>query len=147
MRGAALQMARRLPPLKDVDLIMATNMLSLADMRALLPPGHPPLLVYFHENQFSYPLAPGESMDYQFGFTDITTALAAERVLFNSRTHRDSFFSKLPGFLKMMPEYRPNWAVEAIRSKARVLYPGCRFPAPRARRRWSAAAVSILPGS
>jgi glycosyltransferase involved in cell wall biosynthesis len=68
-------------------------------------------------------------MDYQFGFTDITTALAAERILFNSRTHSDSFFSKLPGFLKMMPEYRPNWVVEAIRSKAGVLYPGCRFPA------------------
>jgi glycosyltransferase involved in cell wall biosynthesis len=68
-------------------------------------------------------------MDYQFGFTDITTALAAERVLFNSRTHSDAFFSKLPDFLKMMPEYRPNWVVEAIRSKAGLLYPGCRFPA------------------
>jgi len=68
-------------------------------------------------------------MDYQFGFTDITTALAADRVIFNSRTHRAAFFKALPAFIKMMPEYRPGWVVEEIRSKADVLYPGCRFPA------------------
>jgi glycosyltransferase involved in cell wall biosynthesis len=103
--------------------------MSLSDFKVLSKGQCPPALVYFHETQLTYPLAPGEHMDYQFGFTDITTALAAESVLFNSRTHSDSFFSKLPGFLKMMPEYRPNWAIEAIRSKAGVLYPGCRFPA------------------
>ena len=38
--------------------------------------GLPPALVYFHENQLTYPLAPGESLDLHFGFTNITTALA-----------------------------------------------------------------------
>jgi hypothetical protein len=103
--------------------------MSLSDYKTLSPGVCPPALVYFHENQLTYPLAPGEHMDYQFGFTDITTALAADRVLFNSRTHCDAFFLRLPGFLKMMPEYRPNWVVDQIRSKADVLYPGCRFPA------------------
>lgn len=74
-------------------------------------------------------LAPGEHMDYQFGFTDITTALVAERILFNSKTHRDAFFTHLPGFLSMMPERRPLWLVNQLREKAGVLYPGCRFPA------------------
>jgi glycosyltransferase involved in cell wall biosynthesis len=59
----------------------------------------------------------------------MTTALAADRILFNSRTHRDAFFSLLPGFLKMMPEYRPMWLVDQIRAKAGILYPGCRFAA------------------
>jgi glycosyltransferase involved in cell wall biosynthesis len=102
--------------------------MSLSDYKTLSKGTCPPTLVYFHENQLTYPLAPGEHMDYQFGFTDITTALAANRVLFNSRTHRDAFFSRLPDFLRMMPEYRPNWVVDEIRSKADVLYPGCRFP-------------------
>jgi glycosyltransferase involved in cell wall biosynthesis len=89
--------------------------------------------VYFHENQLTYPLAPGEAMDFQFGFTDITTALCADRVLFNSQFHFDAFFEQLPGFIKMMPEFRPMWCVERIRDKAGVLYPGCRFPALQSR--------------
>ena len=72
------------------------------------------------------------------GFTDITTALAAERVVFNSRTHLDRFFDALPGFLNMMPDCRPNWVAEPIRRKACVIHPGCRFArtgdAPRPRR-------------
>jgi glycosyltransferase involved in cell wall biosynthesis len=66
-------------------------------------------------------------MDYHFGFTDITTALAADRILFNSHTHFNAFFRKLPDFLSMMPEYRPKWVVDEIRNKADVLYPGCHF--------------------
>jgi glycosyltransferase involved in cell wall biosynthesis len=77
----------------------------------------------------TYPLAPGETIDFQFGFTDITTALAAQRVLFNSRTHLEAFFSILPDFLNMMPEFRPEWVCEAIRKKAGMVYPGCQFPA------------------
>ena len=48
--------------------------------------------------------------------------------LFSHHTHFDAFFSALPGFLKMMPEYRPHWVIDEIRAKAKVLYPGCRFP-------------------
>jgi glycosyltransferase involved in cell wall biosynthesis len=129
MRGAALYFAKKIPSLESYDALITTDLMSLSDYKTLSPGVCPPALVYFHENQLTYPLAPGEHMDYQFGFTDITTALAAARVLFNSRTHCDAFFLRLPGFLKMMPEYRPNWVVDQIRSKADVLYPGCRFPA------------------
>lgn len=68
-------------------------------------------------------------MDFHFGFTDITSALAADRIRFNSHTHFDAFFNALPGFLNMMPDYRPLWIIESLRSKAGVLYPGCDFPA------------------
>jgi glycosyltransferase involved in cell wall biosynthesis len=107
---------------------MVTNLMSLSDFRAVTGFGCPPALLYFHENQMTYPLAPGESMDYQFGFTDITSALSARRVLFNSKTHFEAFFQGLTPFLKMMPEYRPNWVIAEIRRKSGVLYAGCRFP-------------------
>jgi glycosyltransferase involved in cell wall biosynthesis len=129
MRGAALYFIKKIRSLDRYDGLITTNLMSLSDFKALSKNDCPPALVYFHENQLTYPLAPGEQMDYQFGFTDITTALAADRILFNSRTHRDAFFSGLPVFLRMMPEYRPNWVLEEIRSKASVLYPGCCFPA------------------
>ncbi|MDH3838383.1 MAG: DUF3524 domain-containing protein [Desulfobacteraceae bacterium] len=130
MRGAALYFVKKIPPLKSYDGLITTDLMSLSDFKALCGPFCPPSMVYFHENQLTYPLAPGESRDFQFGFTDITTSLAADRILFNSQTHFDAFFSKLPVFLNMMPEYQPKWVVDEIRNKADVLYPGCHFPAP-----------------
>jgi glycosyltransferase involved in cell wall biosynthesis len=127
MRGAALYFSRKIPAPETYDGLIVTDLMSLSDLKALWGEACPPALLYFHENQLTYPLAPGESMDYQFGFTDLTSALAAERILFNSRTHFESFFSLLPRFLRMMPEYVPSWAVRTIRAKAAVLHPGCRF--------------------
>jgi glycosyltransferase involved in cell wall biosynthesis len=130
MRGAALYFVKKCgSALSEYDGLITSDLMSLADFKALVPGTCPPSLVYFHESQLTYPLAPGEEMDYQFGFTDITTALAADRILFNSKTHRNAFFKALPEFLKMMPDYRPNWVMEAINAKAGVLYPGCRLPA------------------
>ncbi len=129
MRGAALNFIKKIPSFEGYNGLITTDLMSLSDFIALSKGDCPPALLYFHENQLTYPLAPGEQTDFQFGFTDITTALAADRILFNSRTHSDAFLEGLPGFLNMMPEYRPNWVVDEIRAKAGVLYPGCRFAA------------------
>ncbi len=129
MRGAALYFARTVESPRAYDGIVTTDLMSLSDLKMLWGPDLPPALVYFHENQITYPLAQGETRDVQFGFTDITTALAADRVLFNSVTHFDDFLTALPAFLKMMPEFHPLWVVDAIRKKATVLHPGCRFQA------------------
>ncbi len=132
MRGAALYFVKKITSLEDYNGLITTDLMSLSDFKALCGPFCPPSMVYFHENQLTYPLAPGESRDFQFGFTDITTALVADRIRFNSQTHFDAFFSTLPGFLNMMPEYQPKWVVDEIRRKADVLYPGCHFSAEKA---------------
>ena len=129
MRGAALYLAKKVKNPAKYDGLITSSLMSLSDLKALWGADCPRALVYFHENQLSYPLPAGETMDYQFGFTDVTTGLVADRVLFNSQTHMDAFFGTLPGFIKMMPEYRPNWVVDRIRAKATVLYPGCNYPA------------------
>jgi glycosyltransferase involved in cell wall biosynthesis len=129
MRGAALHFARRVGRPGSYRGLLVTDLMSLSDLKALWGGACPPALAYFHENQLSYPVPEGENVDYQFGFTDITTALAARRILFNSRFQHDAFFARLPGFIGMMPEHRPRWVAEAIRAKAAVLHPGCRFPA------------------
>jgi glycosyltransferase involved in cell wall biosynthesis len=129
MRGAALHFYNQIQTLSEYDGIISSPLMSLSDFKMLAGPNCPPALVYFHENQLTYPLAPGEAMDMHFGFTDITTGLAANRILFNSKTHLNVFFKTLPGFLKRMPEFRPHWVTEALRKKAGSLYPGCHFPA------------------
>ncbi len=137
MRGAALHFFHEIADITAFDGIVTSGLMSLADLTALYGGRRPPAVVYFHESQLTYPLAPGERMDLQFGFTDITTALCAERVLFNSQFHRDRFFETLPGFISRMPEFRPRWVIEAIRQKSAVLRPGCDFDnsglAPRPR--------------
>ena len=127
MRGAALHFIRSIDDLATYDGIVTTGLMSLADFTALCRGRRPPALVYFHENQLTYPVAPGEQMDVHFGFTDIMTALCADRILFNSRFHYDRFFAALPEFIARMPEYKPNWAAADIRRKAGILYPGCHF--------------------
>ncbi len=128
MRGAALYFAEKVLNPSEYNGLISSNLMSLCDLKGLWSDDCPKTLVYFHENQLSYPLAPGEKMDYQFGFTDITTGLVADRVLFNSRTHMSAFFDSLPGFIGMMPEYWPSWVSDRIREKAGVLYPGCNYP-------------------
>ena len=127
MRGAALHFARKITSPSRYRGLIATDLMSLSDLKALWGAATPRALLYFHENQLSYPVPEGESIDYQFGFTDITSALAADRVLFNSSFHHDSFFSNLPGFIGMMPEYNPKWVIEEIRARSGTLHPGCDF--------------------
>jgi glycosyltransferase involved in cell wall biosynthesis len=129
MRGAALHFARTVTDPGRYDALVVTDLMSLSDLKALWGADCPPALLYCHENQLSYPLPPGETMDYQFGFTDITSALAARRVLFNSRFQHDAFFAGLPGFIRMMPEFNPTWVIESIRARAGVLHPGVDLPA------------------
>src|SRR6056297_1192505 len=81
MRGAALYFIQAVNPISDYDALLVSDLMSLSDLKALAGGRLPPALIYFHENQLTYPVAPGEVRDVHFGFTDITSALAADRVL------------------------------------------------------------------
>ncbi len=127
MRGAALSFYTTVRDPKEYACVFVTDLMGLADLKALWGEHCPPLILYFHENQLSYPVPDGERLDYHFGFTNITSALAADRVIFNSKFHMESFLSALPEFLKKMPENRPMWITEEIKAKCVCIYPGCRF--------------------
>lgn len=108
------------------DVIFCSDMLNLAEFLGLAPHAVQklPAVVYFHENQLTYPVRLESERDYQFAMTNVTTALAAKSMWFNSAFHRDSFLQALTDFLKKMPDYQPTDAVEQIRSKALVYPPG-----------------------
>ena len=127
MRGAALAFARKVKHPEAYDVLVASSLMSLADLKALWEDRCPPAVAYFHENQLAYPMGPGERPDYQYAFTNLTTALAARRVAFNSRYQRRLFLEALGPLLRRMPDFRPSWTVERVREKSTVLYPGCRF--------------------
>nr|WP_020588008.1 DUF3524 domain-containing protein [Desulfobacter curvatus] len=124
MRGSALAFVRQVENFNDYDLVLATDMVDVTDFKALAGPQCPPVALYFHENQLSYPLEPGEKRDFHLGFTNIISALAADGVFFNSQFHRDDFFSAAKRLIRKMPDLRPGWVLDKIRDKTRILYPG-----------------------
>ncbi|MBI9102216.1 MAG: DUF3524 domain-containing protein [Spirochaetales bacterium] len=130
MRGAALHFYNEVKDPQNYDLLLTCGLLSVSDIKALWGVRCPPTVVYMHETQLSYPLNIGEKLDFHYGFTDITTGLTADKIIFNSRFHRNDFLSALPGFIKRLPDGKPDWAVEVIRQKAMVLYPGCSLNSP-----------------
>jgi len=139
LRGAAIHLAHKVARPESYDGLIASSMLSLAELRGLWRDRCPPALLYFHENQMTYPVPEGEARDVQFAFTNLSSALAAERVLFNSDYHRRTFFEGVAAMLKMMPDCRPRWVYASLEARSAVLHPGCRFPAEAASPRVRAA--------
>ncbi len=137
MQGGAVTLARQAQARDDrPDLILASDMLNLPVFLALAGDrlAGVPLAFYFHENQLTYPLQPGEKRDLHYGFINFVSALRADGVFFNSAYHQDAFFDELPRMLKHFPDYNELWAVDALRAKSRVLPLGldlARFDAHR----------------
>jgi len=130
MRHAAITFAEQVNELvesgKSWDLIFCSDMLNLAEFSGLVSPAISklPSVVYFHENQLTYPVQVEDERDYQFAMTNITTALAAKSVWFNSSYHRDSFVKAIGDFFKKMPDHQPTDAVTNILKKSKIILPG-----------------------
>ncbi|MHC5059840.1 MAG: tRNA-queuosine alpha-mannosyltransferase domain-containing protein [Planctomycetota bacterium] len=118
------------------DLVFCSDMLNFAEFRGLTAKAlaGTPGIVYFHENQLTYPVRFESERDYQFGVTNITTALAATSVWFNSAFHCDEFLGAVGIFFKRMPDNRPLDVIERIRAKSAVYPPGIKaLPARKER--------------
>jgi len=140
MRHSAITFASQVAELTEKrqswDVLFCSDMLNLAEFVALAPPGvaELPKVIYFHENQLTYPVRVEDERDYQFAMTNLTGALAVGAVWFNSQFHMDSFLDALAKFLKSMPDHQPFEAIEKIRAKSSVYPPGIAdFPARKAR--------------
>ncbi len=131
MHGGALSLARQAateaamsgPP----HVFFASDMLDLPVFLAAAG-GHLrplPAILYFHENQLTYPLPPGVTRDLGYGFKNLMGATVAETVLFNSRYHMLEFLSAAQDLLHAMPDEVPAGMVAEIEAKARVLPVGC----------------------
>ena len=140
MRHSAITMAGQVAEAvsrgQSWDVLFCSDMLGLAEFVGLAPEAvqHLPRIAYFHENQLTYPVEHEREYDYHFAFSNMTTALAANAVWFNSAFHRDSFLSALEKFLRRMPDYLPLDRVESIRERSVIKYPGIESFPTRAKR-------------
>ncbi len=113
------------------DLIIASDMLDLSTFVALCRKQlkNVPIVLYFHENQITYPWSPKDrdiilNRNNQYGFINYTSALVADQIFYNSKYHKTSFLGQLPLFLKQFPDYQELQNIEIIKKKSEVLYLG-----------------------
>ena len=122
----ASQTSEKIREGENWDVIFCSDMLNLAEYLGLVPQSIQklPSIVYFHENQLTYPVAHPQEFDFHYVLTNLITALAATEVWFNSLYHQNIFLGELRGFLKRMPDFQPLEAVEDVRNKSFVRHPG-----------------------
>ncbi len=130
MHGAAVTLLKMFLELPNCrfDVIVATDMLDVALFKSLTAKHthNTPFVVYFHENQLTYPWSKTDAdvqlkRDNHYAFINYTSALAADAVWFNSAYHQNSFLAALPEFLNRFPDYQNRETVDAIKAKSKVL--------------------------
>ncbi|XP_050072418.1 glycosyltransferase-like domain-containing protein 1-like [Anopheles maculipalpis] len=122
-RMSALHFAGHISTTHRYQTIFCSSVLNLSEligMRADL--AHCRKIVYFHENQLSYPVRESKQRDVQYGINQITTCLCADRVLFNSRYNMTSFLERIPSFLNIVPNISFKGVRDQIAPKCEVLY-------------------------
>ena len=111
-RGFLLSQTQRLP--RD-DVKAAGILQQIASL---------PTVCYFHENQWTYPVAPQAREDAHYGYTNLLTALAADEVWFNSDFHRREFLEAARKFVARMPDDRAVHDLDRLAQISRVVPPG-----------------------
>jgi len=133
MRHAAIEFARQIKKRtlngESWDIVFCTDMLNAAELRSLAKPiSDLPLVVYFHENQFAYPIRGKQNPDHHFLITNFVSALSADEVWFNSQFNLNSILDGLTKQSKTWPDFDPHDEIESIRNKSRIVPPPISFP-------------------
>ena len=132
MRGSAYyfsDLAAREAPGQEPDIVLATDFLNLADWKAICPGSYRdiPTLLYFHENQASYPVSRHSSGDHDYGWINLSSCLAADKVLFNSSYHRCEFLDASREALGLMADGVPADLADRVEKKSGVFPVGIDF--------------------
>lgn len=158
MHGAAaswaLSLGRTTPAAKVPDVVVTTDMCDVAQLRGLLPPTwhRVKFVVYFHENQLTFPWS-DEDRDVDVGrnntyaYLNLTSALAADAVWFNSQHHLEVFLEAAAAFSSRLPKPRLADLPHHLLPKCTVLPIGlnrARHPAPSVSDRPSNAPPIVL---
>jgi glycosyltransferase involved in cell wall biosynthesis len=115
--------------LDEVERILCSPFLDVAVFKGLLPEKlqNIPVFTYYHENQFTYPVQVEDPRDIHFALTNLTTALASERLAFNSRYNFQAFLQGAESLLRKIHDMDlSDWQAK-IEAKSTILPPGLDF--------------------
>ena len=133
MHGGAVTLAQEYNKLnKNFDLIICSDMLNLPVFKSLtnLQKNNTKVVMFFHENQFSYPWSPNDpdrkfNRDLHYGYINYTSSLVSDHNFFNSYYHRNQYIKDLKTYLNKMPDYNNKNTIKLIEDKSSTLYIGC----------------------
>lgn len=113
------------------DLVLCTDMMNVAEFRGLVDESvrRLPIVVYFHENQYAYPIRSKYIRDQHFPFTNFISAVAADRIWFNSQFNFDSMIEGVRVQAKQWRDHSPLEEIATFPGKASVQPPGIEEPA------------------
>lgn len=104
------------------DVIIATSIVDLATLKGMVPQlALIPSIVYFHENQFAYPVSQQQHRSLEPQMVNLYSALVATHVVFNSDYNRRTFLSGVSALIKRLPEKLPNSIVAQLSERSSVL--------------------------
>ncbi len=111
------------------DRILCSTFVDVATFRGLAPEWvrQVPLLTYFHENQFVYPVQVDDERDFHFALTNVTTALASDRIAFNSKYNFETFIKGIKNLVKKSYDLKLKDPIKEITSKSKIIPPGIDF--------------------
>jgi glycosyltransferase involved in cell wall biosynthesis len=141
LKGSAIHFAREIARLRRrVDLIFTDDLVDAARLRALLPGRlrNVPIVQYFHTDVLSGDLK-GRPRDEPLAMAQLTSVLAANRVLVASAHHRSAICAGAERLVATFPDAVPVDLVERVERTVSVQPPGIdveaiREAAPREQR-------------
>ncbi len=130
MEGGAYELAQKFKNLSQrPKIIIATDMVNIPLFYAFanISKDEIPCILYFHENQFAYPINNLDTQktnkrDNHYSFINLTSALFSNHLVFNSEFNRTSFFHGSAELINQLPKNTLNQNIKNLESC--VIYPG-----------------------
>lgn len=116
--------------LEEFDLIFATSLCNISELKALIGSNCPPVVLYVHENQHTYPRSTQQRRDYHLEWIDFMNTVTADLVLYNSDFHRNGYHQALKKYIQEIPNTKLsfNYWIKRAKQRSITLYPGTDTP-------------------
>ena len=117
---------------RGFDAVLCSSFVDVAVLRALLSRvagwnGAARFCTYFHENQFVYPNRMGGAGTHQFTSINFMSAVASDRLAFNSEYNLRTFLDSSHRYLKKSADMCILGSHQEVAKKSIVLYPGLEY--------------------
>jgi len=107
---------------QNYNIVIATSMADLNSLYGFMPKlAAIPSILYFHENQFVYPMTAKSKQRIEPMIVQLYSAICASKLCFNSEYNKSSFFSGAEKLLKNLPDFVPKNLVSKLESKSVLL--------------------------
>jgi glycosyltransferase involved in cell wall biosynthesis len=109
--------------------LLCSTFVDVAALKGMMPEWarRLPIRTYFHENQFAYPVRIEDARDLHFALTNVTTALASDRLAFNSGYNLETFLAGCRKLLKKSYDMQLPASEAEIRAKSVIIHPAQDF--------------------